>query len=123
MITKHSFFWQKIVEIYQQVFSVLKKNPTVWLLFIAVGVFDLSALMALFLAPCEPVSYMLAPIIRAFWGDRFLHYPYNFLLLPKLFNHVHFLIATLIGVFVSGLVIKKIEAHTMDKELSTLTAE
>ena len=70
---------------------------------------DLIALVLLFLAPSPPVSYLLAPIIRTFWSDQYLHYPDNFLLLPKLFGHAHFLISTVIGVFVTGLVIKQIE--------------
>src|SRR3989338_4481395 len=117
-----SFFWSKIVEIYRQVFSVLRKNPTVLFLFIWIGIFDVLALIALFSAPSPPFSYVLAPIVRTFWSDRFLHYPANFLLLPKLFNHAHFVISTVIGVFISGLVIKKIEAETKGESLSTLSA-
>ena len=119
---KLSFFWQKIVEIYQQVFSVLRKNPTVVILFIWLAILDVIALVLLFLAPSPPVSGVLAPIIRTFWGDYFLHYPNNFLILPKLFGHAHFIITTVVGVFVSGLVIKKIEADTKGEKLSTLSA-
>ena len=121
-MNKFSFFWSKIVEIYQQVFSVLRKNPTVLILFLWVGLFDLIALVVLFFAPVPPVSYVLAPIIRTFWTERFLHYPDNFLLLPKLFGHAHFLISTVFGVFVTGVVIKKIEADTKGEQLSTLSA-
>ncbi len=116
------FFVSSIVEIYKQVFSLLKKNPTILFLFFVVALLDGLALTALFYAPSPPFSYVLAPIIRAFWSDDFLHYPSNFLLLPKLFGHAHFLISTLIGVFVTGLVIKKIEADTKGEQLSTIFA-
>ncbi|MBI4358217.1 MAG: hypothetical protein HY584_02865 [Candidatus Omnitrophica bacterium] len=117
-----TFFWSRIVEIYQQVFSVLRKNPTVLFLFIWIGIFDVLALVVLFSAPTPPFSYVLAPIIRTFWNDRFLHYPDNFLLLPKLFGHAHFVISTVFGVFISGLVIKKIEADAKGEQLSILSA-
>ena len=118
-----NFFWPKIVEIYKQVFSVLRKDPTLFILFSIIAFLDLLALLVLFFAPTPPVSYILAPIIRNFWSEKFLHYPYNFSLLPKLFNCAHFLITMLVGVFVSGLVIKKIEGHIVQGEhLSILSA-
>ncbi len=120
---KDDFFWPKFVEVYQQSFSVLIKDPTIWIPFIFIGVLDFVALALLFLAPSPPVSYVVAPIIRTFWSSRFLHYPENFLLLPKLQAHAHFLIATIFGVFVTGMAIKKIEAALKgDARLSTSTA-
>jgi len=120
---KDGFFWPKFVEVYQQAFFVLIKDPTIWIPFIFIGVLDFIALALLFLAPSPPVSYVVAPIIRTFWSARFLHYPENFLLLPKLQAHAHFLIATIFGVFVTGMAIKKIEASLKgDVRLSTSTA-
>lgn len=122
LLSDRDFFWPKFVEIYRQSFVALKENPTAWILFFSIGFFDFAALIALYLAPSEPFSTVLAPIIRTFWDDRFLHYPDNFLLLPKLYNHAHFVILTVIGVAISGMVIQKIEAHDQDKHLSTLSA-
>lgn len=113
---------RQIVEIYQQVFSVLRKNPIIYFLFIWVGVLDLIALALLFLAPSPPVSYLIAPIIRTFWSDQYLHYPDNFLLLPKLFGHAHFLISTVVGVFITGLVIKQIEGEYTGEKSSTISS-
>ena len=114
------FFWQKSVEIYRQVFLLLKKDPTLLMLFVITGIIDLLALIFLFLAPFPPVSYILAPIIRTFWSDVFLHYPQNFVLLPKLYNDAHLFIATTAGVFISGLVIKKIEGGMREEKRVTL---
>ncbi len=91
-------------------------------LFLAVAFFDLIALTLLYFAPSPPVSNVLAPIIRTFWGEDYLHYPQNFVILPKLFSHAHFLISTVLGVFITGVIIKKIEADTLGQELSTLLA-
>jgi len=117
-----SFFWSRIVEIYKQVFSVLRKSPTIVFLFVLLAFFDLVALIVLYFAPSPPVSNILAPIIRSFWGEYYLHYPHNFLLLPKLFAHAHFLISTIFGVLFTGIIIKKIEAETLGQKISTFSA-
>lgn len=118
-----NFFCLKIVDIYEQVFLLLKKDPTLGILFFAIAVLDLVALGILFLAPVEPVSYVLAPIIRTFYDDAYLHYPQNFLLLPKLFTRSHFFIVATLGILVNGLVIKKIERRlSSGRKLSSLSA-
>lgn len=115
------FFWPKFVEVYQQAFFVLIKDPTIWIPFVFLGVLDFIALVFLFLAPSPPVSYVVAPIVRTFWSSRFLHYPENFLLLTKLQTHAHFLTATVFGVFVTGMAIKKIEVGLKQESgISTL---
>ena len=101
---------------------MLRKNPIIYFLFIWIGILDLIALVLLFLAPSPPVSYLLAPIIRTFWSDQYLHYPDNFLLLPKLLGHAHFLISTVIGVFVTGLVIKQIEGDWSGERATTISS-
>ncbi len=111
------FFWSKVVEIYRQVFLLLKKDPTFLALYIISGVLDLAALIFLFLAPFAPVSYILAPVIRAFWSDVYLHYPQNFVLLPKLYNHAHLLLASTFGIFLTGLTMKKVEAEVRDDKM------
>ncbi|MBI4115665.1 MAG: hypothetical protein HY447_03715 [Candidatus Omnitrophica bacterium] len=99
---------------------MLRKDPMVGMLFGVILVCDFIALALLFLAPSPPVSYVLAPIIRTFWDDQFLHYPANFLLLPKLLDHAHFVITTIIGVFLTGVVIKKIEGQIVERERVSL---
>lgn len=113
---------KKYLELYHQTFTALKENPTICLLFILLGVLDLAALTVLFFSPSEPLSIVIAPIIRTFWGERFLHYPDNFLLLPKLYNHAHFLILSAVGIVITGIAIKKIEAYTKGDSLSTASA-
>ena len=98
-------------DVYRQVFDILKKDPTIWILFSILAILDVIALTCLFLAHSQPFSVVLAPVIRTFYSDKFLHYPANFILLPKIFNHAHLIITSFIGVIVTGVVIKKIEAH------------
>ncbi|GEM_PF-1177711 len=115
-----SFFWSHVVDIYQQIFTAVKKDPTIFVLFTFIALVDLGVLTFLFLAPMAPVSNLLAPIIRTFWDDIYLHYPQNFLLLPKLFKHAHFLVMATFGIWVNALVVKKIENQLTERKKRSL---
>ena len=108
-----------MIDIYKKTITAIKQNPTVIILFMMLGLMDFFALIILFLSHSEPLSIVLAPIIRAFWGSRFLHYPDNFLLLPKLFNHAHLVILATAGILFSGIVTKKVEAYSNGKDIHT----
>lgn len=107
-------------EVYKQVFQILKQDPTITVLFLFLALLDLAALLGLFMAHSEPFSFLLAPLIRTFYSDRFLHYPTNFVLLPKLFNHAHLVITTVVGVVITGLTVKKIEGSARGSAHVTL---
>lgn len=95
---------------------MLGKTPSIWIAFALFALFELAVLTLLFLTPSEPFLTVLGPIVRRFWGERFLHYPENFILLPKLFHLAHVGILSLIGVFVSGFVIKRVEENFYEKD-------
>lgn len=108
-----------VSKIYRDTFNALAQNPTILALFLLIGLFDLLGLFALFMAHSEPFASIFGPIIRAFWGSRFLHYPDNFLLLPKLSNLAHLFLLGTFGILFSGIVIKKLEAWHCGKKLHT----
>jgi hypothetical protein len=62
-------------------------------------------LFILFLAPRFPFKPVLGPIIKTFWGETFLHYPYNFLLLPKLASLSRMFISVVLGGLTTGMAI------------------
>ena len=64
--------------------GILLKNPVVFLPFLILMILELIWLGMSYFAPRPPVSIVFAPIIRAFMGEQFLHYPLNFLTLPRL---------------------------------------
>lgn len=111
-----------MVDVFQQTITLLKENPTIILLFLSVAILDALALLILFYAPSAPVSIIVAPIIRAIYSDYFLHYPANFILLPKLLTHAHFFILTFFGIIITGIVVKKIEFHLQGERLTTAGA-
>jgi hypothetical protein len=108
--------------IYKETFQLLQREPLIVFLFFFLAIFDLIALTFLFLAPSEPVSFILAPIIRTFWDELYLHYPENLSLLPKLFTHAHFVMMSFFGIVFIGAAIKKIEAYTAEHALSATSA-
>lgn len=87
---------------------IFKKHPNTIVPFLIMGVMDFVVLYVVYLAPQRPVSIALAPPIRAFWGEQYLHYPMNLLLLPKLYNHAHMLLLATLGVLTSGCAIAMI---------------
>ena len=75
-----------IKKIAGEAFYIFKKYPRTALPLLIMGILDFVALYLLYLAPQRPVSVLLAPPVRAFWGEQFLHYPMNLFLLPKLYH-------------------------------------
>jgi len=84
-------------------FKIVRRYPVLLLPFLITAIVQACALTILFNAPRPPVSIVLAPPIRAFFGDRFLHYPDNFLLLPQLFYFVGVIILMCFGVIMFGM--------------------
>jgi len=79
-------------------FKYLLKHPKTLSPFVVIALFNILSLFTLYLAPLYPFKRILGPPIVRFWGVKFLHYPYNFILLPNLFFKVkNFLINPLIS--------------------------
>lgn len=94
-----------ILKIWGEIFLILRKHSALIVPFLISACSYLTALYVLYLAPQRPVYYFLAPPIRKFFGDRFLHYPYNFLLLPKLFSYAEIIISALIGTVITAWIV------------------
>ena len=88
-----------IGDVWKEVGRIVAKRPTVALPFLIAGLINAIALYILYLAPQHPVSALLAPPIRVYFGEQFLHYPANFLLLPRLFYAGEMVIDAFFGMF------------------------
>lgn len=109
-------------EILKETKDVVLKNPVVLLLFFILSIIDLISFVVLFLSHSFPFSKVLAPIIRRFWGDRFLHYPDNLFLLPKLCGYAHVLMLSTFGLIVTAIVIKLIQNQIENTKVTALEA-
>lgn len=84
-------------------FKTLAKYPSLLVPFFMNAVFQGLVLTVLFYYPRSPFAAIFGPPIKAFYGIRFLHYPYNFLLLPKLFYYGQVLATLTLGVVMFGM--------------------
>ena len=100
-------------------FGYLLKYPRTLLPFVITAVFNILSLFTLYLAPLYPFKKVLGPPIIRFWGIRFLHYPYNFILLPSLFSKVkNFLINPLISSIMIAVCVGMIYHYYLGQEPS-----
>ena len=74
----------KIREILGAAVRVVSAYPPVCVPFLYLAIAEGLWLSMCYYAPRPPFSMFLAPLIRAFMGEQFLHYPVNFLALPRL---------------------------------------
>jgi hypothetical protein len=63
---------------------------------------ELIGLFAAYYSPRFPLNVLLGPLIRSAWGESFLHYPDNFLLLPRLAAISRSLLYILLGSLLNG---------------------
>jgi hypothetical protein len=94
-----------ILKVFNATGNSLKNQPILFIPFLIFFIFDLISLIILYLAPRIPLSLILGPPIRTFWGEKFLHYPINFLLLPKLASLTRMGLAIFLGSLLTGLAV------------------
>jgi len=94
-------------------FKTLAKYPSLLIPFFVTAVFEGLVLTVLFYYPRSPFAAIFGPPVKAFYGIRFLHYPYNFLLLPKLFYYAQILTTLTLGVVMFGMAMGMVsQVHT-----------
>ncbi|MFH0774123.1 MAG: hypothetical protein V2A53_01315 [bacterium] len=97
---------------WQTSFRMLKKHPLIILPYIFLSLIEATLLILLYLAPQPPVSTFLAPPIKAFFGEAYLHYPSNLLILPALFDYSLLFLTIIFGVMINGMVVGMVsDAH------------
>jgi len=107
------------INIWKRTVIALCKNRKLLVPFVISAGFSGLVLYILYLAPSRPVSLVLAPPIRAFFGEKFLHYPYSIYLLPKLFYYAQLLVNSTIGLIMTGLAIGFVKDAYNKEELKT----
>jgi hypothetical protein len=83
-------------------FSLIRKHPVILVPLVLAGIIDILILTVDFFYPQRPFLSLFSPVIRRIWGDYFLHYPYNFLLFPKLFSYGKSIAGFVTGVIFTG---------------------
>lgn len=91
--------------IWKVAFNTLKNNPVILLPFVLSGILKLICLSVILLSIFYPLSIVFAPIIKTLWGEMFLHYPFNFNLMPRLFYYSWIPVYIFIDSLLSGMAI------------------
>ncbi|MEK7274656.1 MAG: hypothetical protein AAB110_05330 [Candidatus Desantisbacteria bacterium] len=75
-------------EVWNVSFKSMWQCPAIFLPFAVITLCEVIFLIILLLSPHPIMEPLLGPPIRRFFGEMFLHYPYNFSLLPTLFEYI-----------------------------------
>jgi len=105
-----------ISKVYSFTIQSFQKNPKIYLPFAIFALIEFMALMLLYLSPRVPLRALLGPPIAAIWGEKFLHYPVNFLLLPKLAYYSRMCLCVVFSSLLTGWAV----AMTYKKPLSSV---
>src|SRR5688572_26847591 len=102
--------------VWKSAWNMIIHRPVVLVPFAVVSVVEGLALTVLHLAPRPPVSAVLAPPIRAFFGEVYLHYPMDLALLPRLFGPTQAAITLLLGSFCAGVLAMLVQRAAKGEE-------
>ncbi|MBU1854027.1 MAG: hypothetical protein KJ957_08315 [Candidatus Omnitrophica bacterium] len=91
--------------IWKKTSDTLKNNPVIFIPFCISGVIKLFGLLTVFLSIFPPLSVVFAPIIKTLWGEAYLHYPFNFTLMPNLFNYVQIAVYIFMDGLLTGIAV------------------
>ena len=100
---------QSVIKIWKETIRIFGQNRGIFLPFFIVGIVDIFLLIIIYLAPQPPLSVLLSPPIKVFWGERFLHYPLNLFLIPRLFDLAHTISIAFTGVLMTGTAVRMLE--------------
>ncbi|MFH0764070.1 MAG: hypothetical protein V1927_03625 [Candidatus Omnitrophota bacterium] len=96
----------KLEKIWLSSYDFIKKHPVVLTPFIVISFLECLILEAAYFCTRNPLLIILRPIVRKFFGEQFLHYPENLVLMPRLFNFGQLALYILVNVFITGMAIQ-----------------
>ena len=108
---------KEVVKILREAFNILRKYPRIIVPFAVTGICNVLALYMVYLTPQRPFIYLFGPPVKAFWGIKFLHYPFNLYLLPKLFYYASICVGATVGVLMSAAAIGMIRDSYAGKSI------
>lgn len=110
------------VTILKQAVNTFFTDPLILAPFITIAFIQLLILELLYFAPRWPLSVFFGPVIERLWGEFYLHYPFNLIILPKMFQYAQIPIYIFVSSFFIGVAITIIGALNAGKETSLKAA-
>jgi hypothetical protein len=83
--------------------------------FIIIVFINLFVLEILYFSPRYPLSIFFAPIVSRIWGEEYMHYPMNLMLLPKVFYYAQMVIFLFFSSILTALVADMVSAINNEK--------
>ncbi len=111
-----------IHKIYSSVLGLFRKNPALLAPFVIFTLLESIFLVILFLAPRQPFKFFFGPPIAALWGERYLHYPFNFVLLPTLASFSRTFLSVFAGSLLTGMAVMLAQEAFLGKHLKLAAA-
>ncbi len=113
---------KSLISLLRSSIEILFHKPLIFYPYVISIFIQLFVLEILYFAPRYPLSLFFAPLIRQFWGEMFLHFPFNLLLLPVLFQYVKTPIYIISSSYLIGIAIIIIAAINEDQTISFKSA-
>jgi len=84
--------------------------------FIIIVFINFLILEILYFVPRYPLSIFFAPIITRIWGEEYLHYPMDLMLLPKLFYYAQMVVFLFVSSILIALIVDMVAAVNDEKQ-------
>ncbi|MDP1853749.1 MAG: hypothetical protein Q8L26_06080 [Candidatus Omnitrophota bacterium] len=111
-----------VIHLLYTAFQLLKKHPVALFPLAITAFLELIALEIIYFLPRWPLNILFAPIVRTLWGEQFLHYPANFILMYRLIYYAQVLIYIGIGGFLIAVTCSLVYDTNSDKTPHLKTA-
>ena len=86
-----------IRSIFSKSINALRQNSIIFLPFAIIAFLELLGLEILYFSSRFPLSIIFGPPIRRLFGESYLHYPFNFIIIPKLQYNLQVVISIFLG--------------------------
>ena len=94
-----------VIAVWKSVLGMIASEPKILLPFAVLGAIETISLYILSCSPHFPFNFVLGPPIRRIWGEGYLHYPYFYELLPKMFYYAKIVLGIFVGSLASGMAV------------------
>ncbi|MFH1062121.1 MAG: hypothetical protein V1747_04455 [Candidatus Omnitrophota bacterium] len=98
--------------------DICSKRGRIMMPFTIMALIELAAILAIFIFIQPPFTKFSSPIVLRFFGEQFLHYPFNLILTSQMFNYFQNISAIIIGTFVMGMTISAVAEYIQTREFN-----
>lgn len=119
---KQNVSGKQLIPLLRTAINTLAENPIILFPLCISVFFQLLALEILYFSVRFPLSVFFGPIIKRLWGETYLHYPFNFVLLPKLFYYAQVAIFIFLGGFLCAMAVALIASINSEKKATVKSA-